>query len=106
MGYKVQITDFARRELEEIVKYISDILGNPRAAASLLEDFNKQMEYLKDSPYMFSLCPLPGLQQKGYHRFIFNNNYVALYLIDNTPKKKVVTIMHVFYAKRDYQQLI
>lgn len=106
MGYKVQITDFAKRELEEIVKYISDILGNPHAATMLLEDFNVQKKYLEDSPYMFSLCPLPGLQQKGYHRFIFKDNYVALYLIDDSPQKKIVTIMHVFYAKRDYQQLI
>ena len=38
------------------------------------------------------------------HRFIFKNNYIALYLIDE--KKKIVTIMHIFYAKRDYGKLL
>lgn len=37
---------------------------------------------------------------------LFMKNYVALYLVEDEEDKKVVTIMHVFYAKRDYEKLV
>ncbi len=33
-------------------------------------------------------------------------NYIALYLIEDEENKKVVTIMHIFNAKRDYEKLV
>ena len=47
-----------------------------------------------------------SLQRKGYRRFLFMKNYVALYVVDDDENKKVVTIMHIFYAKRDYEKLV
>ena len=44
------------------------------------------------------------LQSEGYHRFLFKKNYIALYLIDDNEKE--VYIMRIFYAKRDYSNLI
>lgn len=104
MAYKVQITDFAKAELSEIVGYISESLCNKTAATSLLNEFSEQKSLLYDNPYTFSECPLEGLRRKGYRRFIFKKNYVALYLVDED--KKIVTIMHIFYAKRDYEKLV
>lgn len=104
MAYKVQLTDSAKEELSEIASYISGILCNKNAASNLLEDFAKQKNFLYENPFTFPLCPIKSLQDKGYHRFIFKQNYVALYLIDD--KEKVVTIMHIFYAKRNYEKLI
>ena len=106
MAYKVRITDSAKAELDEIVAYFVNTLCNPKAAVSLLEDFNEQKSYLYDDPYTFSLCPILSLQNKGYHRFIFKQNYIALYLIKDEENKKVVTIMHIFNAKRDYEKLV
>lgn len=39
MIYDVQITDKAKRDLNEIIKYIKEILVNPDAASSLLDYF-------------------------------------------------------------------
>ena len=44
------------------------------------------------------------LQTEEYHRFLFKKNYIALYLINDI--KKEVAIMRIFYAKRDYDNLI
>ncbi len=104
MAYKVEITDSAKSDLEEIVKYITETLSNPTSAGKLLDDFYEQKNFLYDNPYTFPLCPIQSLQRKGYRRFIFMRNYVALYVTDD--ENKVVTIMHVFYAKRDYEKLI
>ena len=104
MAYKVQIANSAKAELAEIVGYISETLYNKTAASSLLDDFYEQKSFLYDNPYSFPECPIKGLKRKGYRRFLFKKNYVALYLVDDD--KKVVIIMHVFYAKRDYEKLV
>jgi len=104
MAYKVQIADSAKAELAKIIGYISGILCNKVAAAGLLDDFCEQQSFLHDNPYTFPECPIESLKRKGYRRFLFKKNYIALYLIDDD--KKVVTIMHVFYAKRDYEKLV
>ena len=54
MAYKVRITNSAKAELDEIVAYFVNTLCNPKAAVSLLEDFNEQKSYLYDDPYTFS----------------------------------------------------
>ena len=59
MAYKVKITDSAKAELEEIVAYFVETLCNPKAAVSLIEDFNEQKIYLYYDPYTFSLCGRP-----------------------------------------------
>ena len=105
MACKVNITDSAKAELDEIVAYFIGTLCNPKAAVSLLEDFQEQKSYLYDDPYTFSLCPILTLQKKGYRRFIFKQNYIALYLIEDEKDKKIVTIMHIFNARRDYEKL-
>lgn len=104
MAYKVQIANSAKAELFEIVGYISESLCNKTAALSLLDDFYEQKSFLYENPYTFTECPLETLRKKGYRRFIFKKNYVALYIIDED--KKVVTIMHIFYAKRNYEKLV
>ena len=53
MAYKVNITDSAKAELAEIVAFFVEDLCNPKAAASLLEDFYEQKSYLYDDPYTF-----------------------------------------------------
>ena len=104
MVYNVRIMEKAERDLSEIVTYISETLCNPKAADSLLEEFLKEKNNIADNPYMYPLSPDSFLQSEGYHRFIFKNNYIALYLIDDD--KKTVSIMRIFYAKRDYGNLI
>ena len=104
MAYKVQIADFAKSELTEIADYISKKLCNKNAASNLLDDFYEQKSFLYDNPYTFPECPIESLRKRGYRRFLFKKSYIALYLIDDD--KKMVTIMHIFYAKRDYEKLI
>ncbi len=104
MAYKVRIMEKAERDLSEIVSYFTDKLCNPKAADSLLEEFLREKENIADNPYMYPLSNDMVLQSEGYHRFLFKKNYIALYLIDDG--KKMVSIMRIFYAKRDYANLI
>ena len=80
MVYKVRVTDKAKTDLDEIIRYIAEKLAN------------------------VTLCNDIKLQKKGYHRFLFYKNYLALYSIDD--KEKIVYILHIFYAKRDYAKSV
>ena len=104
MGYDVQITEKAEDDLSKIVSYISNTLCNPKVADKLLQDFLDTKTKIADNPYMYPLSNDLRLQQKGYHRFLFKKNYIALYLIDDERLK--VSIMRVFYTKSDYASLI
>ena len=42
MVYKVRVTDKAKTDLDEIIRYIAEKLSNVTAAANLLADFVKQ----------------------------------------------------------------
>ncbi len=89
--------------MSEIVDYISDTLKNQKAADNLLVDFLHEKENIAENPYMYPLSNNSVLQNEGYHRF-FLQEFCALYLIDDV--EKVVSIMRIFYAKRDYANLI
>ena len=104
MAYNVRIMEKAEQDLSEIVTYFTDKLCNPKAADSLLEEFLEEVENITDNPYMYPLSNDLVLQSEGYHRFLFKKNYIALYLIDEDAK--IVSIMRIFYAKRDYTNLI
>ena len=65
MVYKVRVTEKAKTDLDEIIRYITEILSNATAAANLLADFVKQKNNLQDSPYMYPLCNDIRLQKKG-----------------------------------------
>ncbi len=104
MAYNVRIMKKAEEDLSEIVTYISDTLCNSQVADSLLLEFLEEKENIADNPYMYPLSNDLHLQAEGYRRFLFKKNYIALYLINEDEKQ--VLIMRIFYAKRDYGNLI
>lgn len=104
MAYNVRIMEKAEQDLSEIVTYFTDKLCNPKAADSFLEEFLEGKENIANNPYMYPLSNDLVLKSEGYHRFLFKKNYIALYLIDDEEKE--VSIMRIFYAKRNYANLI
>ena len=104
MAYNVRIMEKAEEDLSEIVTYISETLCNPQAAENLLLEFLKEKDNISDNPYMYPESNDLHLKEEGYRRFLFKKNYIALYLVDE--EQKVVSIMRIFYAKRDYGNLI
>ncbi|WP_296850800.1 type II toxin-antitoxin system RelE/ParE family toxin [Treponema sp.] len=94
----------AEEDLSEIVDYISDTIKNQKVADNLLVGFLQEKDNIAENPYMYPLSDNPVLQNEGYHRFLFYRNFIALYLIDDV--EKIVSIMRILYAKRDYANLI
>ncbi|GHU80343.1 plasmid stabilization protein [Clostridia bacterium] len=103
MAYKVTETDSAERDIGEILEYMVNKLFNPSAAAAFADEIDDKYVKLADNPYMYEESRDPRLKKQGYRR-VSINNYVMLYLVDDS--KKEVIIARIFYGKQEYTKLI
>ena len=103
MAYKIEVSDSANNDLDAILTYITVDLASPMAASNFVDELEDKYDKLEEHPFMYELSRNERLARMGYRRFVIGN-YVALYLIDE--KKQIVTIMRIFYGKRDYEKHI
>ena len=103
MEYRVDVSDAADRDVDEILAYIAGKLANPTAASRFADELDKKYEELESHPYIFELSRNEYLAELGYHRFIVGN-YVALYRVEE--EKHLVVIVRIFYGKREYEKWI
>lgn len=101
MGYRRRILPRAKEELEEIVLYLSTVLGSPGAARTFLDGFVRQVDALCEHPNMRPLSHLPELAELGY-RSAPVGNYLFLYRVTDDE----IVIAHVFHQSQDYARLV
>jgi addiction module RelE/StbE family toxin len=98
MVFKVDFSEQAADDLDEIIRYISGELCNPQAAERFFNAVDKKRGLLREQPYMFPLYHDEKLSADGY-RFSAIGNYVLFYLVDD--EKSVVSIARILYGGRD-----
>ena len=103
MVFRLEITDSAYKDLDDIVTYIAETLFAPVAAARFAEAVEKCYDNLKTQPFMYAAASMPELAGKGYRRAPVNN-YLILYNVDEASK--IVHIHRIFYGARNYIDLI
>ena len=103
MGYKIDITPSADRDLDEIVSYIAGSLGNPSAAILFLDEIDACYRSLQTMPYLYEECHDIRLRELKYRRAVIRN-YIMIYRVDEGAR--VVHILRFFYGARDYEKLI
>ena len=101
--YRLVISEFAHRDLDNIVSYIAVQLANPIAATNFLDEVEKCYVHLKNSPFMYERCYDTFLAKKGYRKATIKN-YVLLYMVDEATR--IVIIYRFFYGAQDYVKLI
>ena len=103
MKYGLVYLPVARRDMVEIVEYVSRRLGNPIAAAELAEKLIAGAESIPAFPYAnpvkTTLRPLAH-----EYRFLIIGNYQMFYRVDETARE--VLIARVIYAGRDNEKLL
>ncbi|MDR0489901.1 MAG: type II toxin-antitoxin system RelE/ParE family toxin [Oscillospiraceae bacterium] len=103
MEFKLDITDSAHKDFNDIVTYIAETLCAPAAAAHFMEAVEKCYDNLKARPLMYAAADMPELAEKGYRRAPVKN-YLILYKVDETAK--IVRVHRFFYGSRNYIDLI
>lgn len=103
MAYELIITDAAHEDLDKALRYISERLSNPTAAANLLEKVAECYDQLEKYPFLYEACHDIRLQRMGYRKVPINN-YVLVY--HPAKEEEKVYILRFFYGSRDYEKLI
>lgn len=96
-SYHVVYLPVARRDMVDIVDYISHELKNPDAAERLAVQMVEAIEGLTDFPYA---CPvyLPIRPLAYEYRKLRVQHYLIFYWVDE--RQKIITIARVIYEKR------
>lgn len=101
--YKLEYLPVARRDMIEIVRYISKNLNNPMAADQLAIELVEAGDRIPKFPYANpSYIPIRPLKHE--YRKLLVQNYLMFYWVDEAAK--LVTVARVVYAKRDYERLL
>ena len=102
MTYRVKITDCALGQLDEILDYIVNELGNPDAAARVLRDYDNAIEKLEKAAAAFPICAEPELAQHNYRKYhLEKHRYILLYRIAGQE----VFIHRIYHELQDYFNL-
>lgn len=101
--YRVEYLPVARKDMLEIVRYISCDLQNPIAANKLAAELVDAAESVLEFPYAApSYHPIRPLTHE--YRKISVQNFLIFYWVEE--KTKLVVIARVVYAKRNYSQML
>jgi len=101
--FELEFLPIARQDMIDIARYISHELLNPTAAEKLADEMINAAERLTDFPYINAIHQSIKPLKKEYRKQTVKN-YIMFYWIDEKEKK--VTIARVFYARRDYEELL
>ena len=101
--YTLEFLPIAKKDLEEIIYYISHNLKNVSAAKKHRDLFQLSFTKVKEFPYGYPVYyPLHNLKYE-YH-FCKVKNFLMFFVIND--KEKIITIMRVLYKKRDINNIL
>jgi plasmid stabilization system protein ParE len=95
------ISAAARKDLEDIKTYISEILENPVAASNVISRIIKSIKNLKDMPGIGPRLSARVPFETNY-RFLVSGNYIAFY----RNEAKTLFVDRILYGRRDYVKIL
>jgi addiction module RelE/StbE family toxin len=101
--YSVHISEPAKQDIIDIVRYISAELNSSQAAIELLDTLDIGTKSLDTNPKRNAFVRDERLAAKGY-RALFIKNYIVFYKVDE--KAKNVDIIRILYGRRDWAELL
>lgn len=101
MEYKVKITPYALRQMQEIVRYISSTLQSQENAARWLDTIEKEIASLSSMPARISLTEEEPWHSQGIHKTVVKN-FLVYFWIDTD--NFLVWITAVVYGRRNQRQ--
>lgn len=101
--YKLEILPVAKKDIDDIIFYISYNLKNITAAKKLGDLFINSLDKILDLPYGSSKYESTRILRNEYRGFKVNN-YFMFYTINE--EKKLITIMRVLYKKMNFNNIL
>ncbi|MBE6100387.1 MAG: type II toxin-antitoxin system RelE/ParE family toxin [Anaerovibrio sp.] len=102
-SYSYVLTEVAESDIDEALAYIAVYLKNPDAAASLLDEFDEQVENICLAPQSGKLVENEFLQRDNVRRFLVKN-YIVYYLVDDEARK--IVVLRFVYGRRHQEKIV
>lgn len=103
MQYKVEISDLADRQYDKFLNYIYNVLLNPQAAFSLMQDFDDTIKVLEEQADSFGHCNSEQLRKLGFHKIHFQRHrYLLVYRV----RQDSVIVEGMYHELQDYENAI
>lgn len=101
--YRLEFLPIAKKDIDEIISYVSNNLKNKTAARKLANRFIKCSNDILQFPYGISTYnPLKHLNNE--YRCLKVNNFLMFYTINE--KENIITIVRVLYSKMDINNIL
>ena len=96
--YKLEFLPIAKKDIDDIIYYITNNLKNEPAAINLSKEFIKGANSILNFPYGLSEYKL-NHKLKNVYRSLKIKSFLMFYTINE--KDKIITIVRVLYQKKD-----
>jgi plasmid stabilization system protein ParE len=97
--YRLDITDLAHEDLENIIGYITKNLAALEAATGFVEEVAVIYTHLQQNPYQFPQCYDTHLAKEGYRRALIKNYLLVYKVFDDT---QMVVGYRFFHGTQNY----
>lgn len=101
--YKLEFLPIAKKDIDDIIYYISNNLKNNATAINLSKCFIKGANSILEFPYGLSEYKATS-KLKNVYRSIKIKNFLMFYTINE--EDKIITIVRVLYQKRDITSIL
>ncbi len=101
--YKIEFLPIAKKDIDDIIYYISNNLKNRTAAINLSKEFIKGANSILEFPYGLSEYRTNNKLNNVY-RSIKIKKFLMFYTINE--KDKIITIVRVLYQKMDINSIL
>ncbi|MEG1013912.1 MAG: type II toxin-antitoxin system RelE/ParE family toxin [Clostridia bacterium] len=99
MVYKLQITNKAEQDLDDILGYIMTELSNMEAALHMADEVERHYNLLLKNPNLYEECQQPLLRTVHYRKVVIGG-YLMIYRVDNAAN--IIYIERFFSDLQDY----
>ncbi|MCD7770284.1 MAG: type II toxin-antitoxin system RelE/ParE family toxin [Oscillospiraceae bacterium] len=101
--YALNIYPRAQADLEDILRYISEKLCNPGAAAALVDTIEDALDLVCLNPLMCPPVRSSLIRDKALRKLVVNN-YIVFYR--PMEQKREIQVVRVLYGMMDYEKLL
>ncbi len=98
MNWEIEFTDQAKRDLRDIIDYITFELREPQIAVNTARQITNEILSLNQMPMRYRLYDEEPWQSRGL-RYFSVKNYLVFYYPDK--KRNTVFVVRVIYGGRD-----
>ncbi|MDD2235281.1 MAG: type II toxin-antitoxin system RelE/ParE family toxin [Desulfitobacteriaceae bacterium] len=101
--YKVVIEFPAQRDLQGILRYITDTLKESAAARRIYASIKEQILGLSQMPLRHSVVQDQLYAERGVRKLLVEN-YIAFYIVNEEKYK--VHVLRILYNRREWQNIL